>query len=216
MKIGDILWGLGLVAAAAVLAVPATQEVFVRFTTLHPYPAGFVKFAVLATMGELLALRILASQWVLPRALAARAAIWGVLGMAIALFFPVYVGGVQAAMAQGLLPGGDDRFLRAFFTATLMNLTFGPALMGFHRFTDTWLDLRSDGGRPTVAEVARRIDWAGFCSFVLARTIPLFWIPAHTLVFLLPAEYRVVAAAFLSVALGGILAFAKKRAVSAP
>jgi len=50
----------------------------------------------------------------------------------------------------------------------------------------------------------------GFCDFVLLKTIPLFWIPAHTAVFLLPAEFRVVAAAFLSVALGGILAFAKK------
>lgn len=208
MRTGDALWGLGIGLAGALLVVPASHEAFVRFTTLHPYAAGFAKFAVLATMGELLALRILAGGWVRPGALSARAAIWGVLGMAITLVFPVYAAGVQAAMAKGLLPGEGDRFLWAFFVATVMNLSFGPALMGFHRFTDTWLDMR---GEPrSVASVAARIDWAGFCSFVLARTIPLFWIPAHTLVFLLPEAFRVVAAAFLSVALGGLLAFAKK------
>jgi hypothetical protein len=42
------------------------------------------------------------------------------------------------------------------------------------------------------------------------KTIPIFWIPAHTITFLLPSEYRVLSAAFLSIALGTILAFAKK------
>lgn len=201
-----------MAAAVAVLVVPATEEAFVAFTTLHPYAAGFAKFAYLATMGELLAVRILAGDWALPKALAARAAIWGFLGMAVTLFFPVFASGVQAAMARGLLPGGEDRLLGALFTATLMNATFGPVLMGFHRFTDTWLDLAAEGReRPSVEAVARRIDWAGFCSFVILKTLPGFWIPAHTVVFLLPPEFRVVAAAFLSVALGGILAFARRR-----
>jgi len=43
------------------------------------------------------------------------------------------------------------------------------------------------------------------------KTIPMFWIPAHTITFLLPSEFRVLAAAFLSIALGAILAFAKKK-----
>jgi hypothetical protein len=43
------------------------------------------------------------------------------------------------------------------------------------------------------------------------KTIPLFWIPAHTITFSLPPEYRVLMASFLSIALGGILAFAKRR-----
>jgi hypothetical protein len=36
-------------------------------------------------------------------------------------------------------------------------------------------------------------------------------IPAHTITFFLSAEYRVLRAAFLSTALGAILAFAKSR-----
>ena len=54
----------------------------------------------------------------------------------------------------------------------------------------------------------------GFVSFVLMKTIPIFWIPAHTITFLLPSEYRVLSAAFLSIALGAILAFAKKKKIS--
>ncbi|MBK5251987.1 MAG: hypothetical protein JJE29_05070 [Peptostreptococcaceae bacterium] len=50
---------------------------------------------------------------------------------------------------------------------------------------------------------------ACFVSFVLAKTIPFFWIPAHTLTFLLPGQYRVLAAAMLSIALGLILTLAK-------
>jgi len=47
-------------------------------------------------------------------------------------------------------------------------------------------------------------------NFVLLKTIPFFWIPAHTLTFLLPKEYRIVIAAFLSVVLGVILALDDK------
>ena len=59
--------------------------------------------------------------------------------------------------------------------------------------------------------MTNRIDWNGFVSFVVVKTIPLFWIPAHTVTFMLAPEYRVVVAAFLSIALGGILSFAKKK-----
>ncbi len=53
------------------------------------------------------------------------------------------------------------------------------------------------------------MDWHGFVSFTLFKTIPLFWIPAHTLTFLLPPEYQVIAAAALSIALGIILSLRK-------
>lgn len=93
-----------------------------------------------------------------------------------------------------------------------MNLSFGPSMMIFHRFTDTFLDMKYEKESSiSVSSIAKRIDWSGFYSFVILKTIPFFWIPAHTIVFLLPAEYRVIAAAFLSIALGGILAFAKKK-----
>lgn len=212
MKKGDIIWGLGLAAIVAILVVPASHAVFISLTTHHPYIAGFIKFFILATMGELLAIRIITSDWSIPKGWLIRATIWGVLGMAITLTFTLYSGGVTAAMDKGLLPGKGNTFLWAFFAALTMNFSFGPALMIFHRFTDTYVDMRYENVKNiSVGSIARKIEWDGFFSFVILKTIPFFWIPAHTIVFMLPAEYRVIAAAFLSVALGGILAFAKKK-----
>jgi len=85
--------------------------------------------------------------------------------------------------------------------------------MAFHRVADTYLDLKfnKDDAIVSFKQVLENIDWTGFVSFVVCRTIPFFWIPAHTITFSLPPEYRVLAAAFLGIALGAILGFAKKR-----
>lgn len=215
MNLGDFLWILALSAAAAFLMVPATHQMFIAATAAHPYLVGFAKFFVLATMGELLAIRIVAGAWKAPGSLLLRAIVWGFLGMAIVLVFEVFAGGVSAVLRKGLLPGGDSRLAFAFFVSAVMNLTFGPAMMLAHRMTDTFIDLRGEGKGTGVSAIVARIDWKGFVSFVLFRTIPIFWIPAHTLTFLLPPEYRVLAAATLSLALGAILAFAKKKSPAA-
>ena len=210
MRKGDFLWALALAAIAAFLVVPATRQVFEFLTKAHPYLIGFAKFFVLATMGELLALRIVTGAWAAPRGLVQRAVIWGLLGMSIVLIFDVLAGGVAGSIKKGMLPGGESKLAFAFFVSTIMNLTFAPAMMLTHRMTDTWLDLRCEGKDASVPEIVARIDWKSFVSFVLLRTIPVFWIPAHTVTFLLPPEYRVLMAALLSIALGAILAFAKK------
>ena len=211
MRKGDFLWALALAAIAAFLVVPGTRQVFEFLTKAHPYLIGFAKFFVLATMGELLALRIVTGAWAAPRGLVQRAVIWGLLGMSIVLIFDVLAGGVAGSIKKGMLPGGESKLAFAFFVSTIMNLTFAPAMMLTHRMTDTWLDLRYEGKGASVPEIVARIDWKGFVSFVLLRTIPVFWIPAHTVTFLLPPEYRVLMAALLSIALGAILAFAKKK-----
>lgn len=212
MKKGDILWILGLATFIAILIVPSTHEVFIKFTTTHPYIGGFIKFFILATMGELLAIRIVSGQWNIPCGIAYRAIIWGFLGMVIVLIFNVFAVGVKGALMKGLLPGGDSNLAFAFFVSSIMNLTFAPTMMAFHRITDTYIDLKYEGNKKqiTISDVALKIDWNGFVSFVVLKTIPFFWIPAHTMTFLLPPEYRVLVAAILSIALGGILAFAKK------
>ncbi|EQB89040.1 hypothetical protein M918_22160 [Clostridium sp. BL8] len=57
----------------------------------------------------------------------------------------------------------------------------------------------------------KTIDWYGYIGFVVCKTIPIFWIPAHTITFLLPSEYRVLTAALLSIVLGAILATSKAK-----
>ena len=212
MKKGDFIWLFSLAAFVAILVVPVTREIFVKFSTEHAYLGGFIKFFILATMGELLAIRIVTSNWNIPKGLPYRAFVWGFLGIVIVLIFNVFAAGITGALANGFLPGGNSKFVFAFFVSFTMNLSFAPTMMAFHRITDTFIDLKYENKnrKVTLCDVVKRIDWDGFVSFVLMKTIPIFWIPAHTITFLLPPEYRVLAA-FLSIALGAILAFAKKK-----
>jgi len=215
MKKYDLIWLVGIIVVFMLLIFPSTHSVFMAMTATHPFLMGFVKFAILATMGELLALRLVQGDWKKPKGLFYKALIWGFLGMTIVLVFDLYAGGVAGSIKKGLLPSIGGNLGTAFFTSALMNLLFAPTFMAFHRITDTYIDL-GEGKislilKVKLSEVVKNIDWDGYVRFVVLKTIPFFWIPAHTVTFLLPAEYRVLAAAFLSLALGGILAFAKKR-----
>jgi hypothetical protein len=191
---------------------------FAELTIAHPYLMGFAKFAVLATIGELLAIRIVGGQWKSTPGLVYRAAVWGVLGMAIVLMFEMFSAGTSSAISKGMLYSGTgilQPVLKAFYTSAIMNLAFAPTFMAFHRFTDTAIDMVCCEGKRlrdiSLAEVTHRIDWQGFVGFVVLKTIPFFWIPAHTATFLLPPEYRILVAALLSIALGAILAYAKRK-----
>ena len=203
-----------LAAFALILIVPSSREVFKTLSSEHPYIMGFIKFALLATIGEILALRIKKKEWELPVLVVPRIIIWGLIGIAITFMMKFFSNGVSAMMEKGLLPNPPEGFwrslLRAFFTAALMNLCFGPVFMAFHKCTDKYLELRASGvSKPGLKGVIESIDWHGFVSFTLFKTIPLFWIPAHTLTFMLPSEYQVIVAAALSIALGIILSLKK-------
>ena len=223
MKKADVLWVLALLAVLAAFAYPDSGKVLLSLTASHPYLMGFAKFALLASMGELLVLRLAKGGWVVPRGFPLRAAVWGIVGILIVLMFTLFSAGVAAAASKGLLPLGKGwlaTFLQAFWTSALMNLTFGPAFMAAHRVSDAWIDARavakgSAGAAhglksPRLGEIVTTIDWNRFLSFVVGKTIPLFWIPAHTITFLLPGEYRVLVAALLSIALGVILTWGKR------
>lgn len=213
MKKGDFIWVLIMITILGFIAAPVTNQIFMEFTGEHPFISGFIKFSILATMGELLAVRIIKKDWnSLPKGILYRALVWGMLGMLIVLAFEIYGSGVASAQAKGLLPKGG-KLVYSFLVSMLLNTTFAPMLMGTHKITDTYIDLiyKNQGSRPTIAAIAETIDWKGFLSFVIMKTLPLFWIPAHTITFLLPPEYKVLFAASLSLALGLILAFAKSR-----
>ena len=222
MKSGDLIWLAALCAVSSVMVVPSTHEVFVSATKAHPYLMGFVKFGILATMGELLAIRIAAGAWKAPAGLLYRSMIWGLIGILIVLMFEVFAGGVTGAIKKDLLWSGSDALANkvwtAFWISAIMNLFFGSAFMTLHRITDIYIDLAcgetNSRGNVKLSAVIARIDWQGLVSFVIFKTIPFFWIPAHTITFLLPPEYRVLMAAYLSVALGAILAYGKRKKAS--
>ena len=78
-----------------------------------------------------------------------------------------------------------------------MNILFGPQMMTFHRVTDNLImKTRGFGGLEK--------------SFM---TLLWFWIPAHTVTFLLPEDFRIGLEALWSVALGVLMGFFKRRGV---
>ena len=207
---------LALCSFAAILIIPASREVFKTLSSTHPYIMGFIKFAILATAGELLAIRLAKKQWALPSYVWARFLIWGVIGIWITYMMKIFGAGVDALMGAGLLPTAQNAlfnsFIKAFFISATMNLSFGPTFMALHKCSDTYLDIRATGKRKiSIANVIHKVDWEKFATFTLLRTVPLFWIPAHTVTFMLPAEYQVAMAAFLSVALGIRLNLKRKK-----
>ena len=201
---------------AAILIIPASREVFKTLSNDLPYLMGFAKFAILATAGELLAVRLAKKAWTLPSYVWVRFLIWGVIGIWITYMMKIFGAGVGALMQSSLLPCPQNTtlhtFVKAFFISATMNLSFGPTFMALHKCSDTYLDMRASGKRHIkLANVIHKVDWEKFAGFTLLKTVPLFWIPAHTVIFMLPAEYQVAMAAALSVALGIILNLKRKK-----
>lgn len=215
MRRGDFVWSTAFILISGFLFYPGTRSLIVSTTKTHPYIMGFLKFAILATMGELLAIRIVTKNWGCPTGFVFRIIIWGLIGTGMVIIFGIYGNGVVAILKEGLLPGeaANSSIVTAFWISAINNVSFAPALFLFHKISDTYIDLAkgrlANFGSVTLSQVAEEIDWKGFLNLVIFKTIPFFWIPAHTITFSLPPEYRVLCAAFLSIALGGILGYAK-------
>ena len=199
---------------------------YLAFNAEHGMVMSFLKFGILATMGELLGLRISKGVYyfegfgVLPRAI-----VWGILGMGINMAFIVFSTGVPAfmgymgmnnlteVMAGALTP---EKVLLAFSISVVMNSIFAPVFMTLHKITD--MHIMNNGGTLRglftpikMGDIMQNLNWKVQWGFVFKKTIPLFWFPAHTITFLLPGEMRVLFAALLGVLLGVILSIAARK-----
>jgi hypothetical protein len=213
---GDFIWAVLLLIWIAILVVPVTRNEFLALTTAHPYFGGFIKFFILASMGDMLGGRIVNGEWKIPQGFIFKAFVWGVLGMMITLVFTVYFTGAKAAMDSGKLPFVGSNLALAFFGSFIMNTTFGPMMYIYHKFGDMLVDLfiEKQNGKLkeaiSVETMVNRIDWQTMVGFSWIKSCLLIWVPCHTIVFLLPMEYRVLASAFLSILLGILVAVSKK------
>ncbi len=212
--------------------IPATGFFDWFNTTSKSFPIAFVlaffKFAILATLGEMLALRIREGVYnkpgfgVLPRMM-----VWGFLGMCITMAMiifksgtPVFLSKLGIADLDTIKQVFDSPTLTlgkvgvAFAVSVLMNSIFAPVMMTFHKCTD--IHIIDNGGtvsglmRPMKMReiVSTKVNWDVQWNVVIKKTIPLFWFPAHTITFILPEQFQVLFAALLGVALGLILALA--------
>jgi hypothetical protein len=198
-------------------------QIYDVFNKNHGFTAAFIKFAVLATTGEAVGLRIREGVYnktgfgLLPRAL-----VWGFLGLTIKLAFIIFAKGTPAFLESlgmentGKIMASDLSFAKvliAFTISAAMNLIYAPVMMTLHKITDTHIT-RNSGSvwaltrKIEFANIFKSIDWDVQWNFVYKKTIPFFWIPAHTVTFLLPPEWQVLFAAFLGIVLGILLSLA--------
>ena len=217
-----------IVVLAPFFVFQPVADLFFGTTKAHPYIMAFIKFAILSTFGEMLALRIRKGSWnekgfgIVPRMM-----VWGFLGMCIAMAMKIFQTGTPVFLETvfGAESGTYVDIYRsenltlakvgiAFCISVLQNTIFAPVMMTFHKCTD--IHILENGGtvrgllRPMKMReiMSKKINWDVQWNVVFKKTIPLFWFPAHTITFILPGVYQVLFAALLGVALGLILALA--------
>ncbi len=228
MKKQDILFILFcLVLFVPFFVIPSVYDFYKNFNAAHGMITSFIKFALLATMGEMIGLRIRSGNYnqkgfgIIPRAI-----VWGFLGLTIKLSFIIFAAGTPKFLAyMGMHDAVQimksnlswHKVLVAFAISASMNLIYAPVMMTLHKITNT--HIVNNGGtlagffRPIkFGSILVNLNWDMQWNFVLKKTIPFFWIPAHTITFLLPVDFQVLFAALLGVMLGVLLAFANNTA----
>lgn len=169
------------------------MECYLALVKAHPIATAMAQFAVLGTLGEVLSKWLVARRVFSPfglRGTVLRMLGWAALAVCIKYAFTGFVAFVDGLVSHGLLPelGAAGK---AFSVSLFMNLQFGPFLVIAHRLIDNLID-----GRPNWANLDKGL-----------KSLLWFWVPAHTVTFLLPPDFRIGLAAVWSLALGLILGF---------
>ena len=200
---------------------------YADFNKMHPMIMAFLKFGILATLGEMLGCRISTGNYTTPNfGVVPRMVVWGLLGVVISMAMTVFSIGIPGFIDK---MGGTDlvaafyaeslsweKIVVAFSISVMMNTFFAPVFMTFHKITDTHIAECGGSIKALFKPIPMRrlistLNWERQWGFIFKKTIPLFWYPAHTITFMLPGEYRVLFAALLGVALGVILAIGARK-----
>lgn len=220
--------------AAVMLAIflpfflsPELYSWYKTFNVEHSMIMAFLKFGILATLGEMLGCRISTGNYTTPTfGVVPRMVIWGLLGMAISMAMTVFAAGIpafikgmggEALVAEFATEGLSwGKFIVALSISVMMNTFFAPVFMTFHKITDAHIAENGGSLKALITPIDMRrqitsLNWDRQWSFIFKKTIPLFWYPAHTITFMLPGELRVLFAALLGVALGVILAIGARK-----
>jgi hypothetical protein len=218
-----IFWGVIILLFLPFFVSGKVFQVYLDFNHAHGMVMAFVKFAILATMGEVIGQRIKTGKYFQPGfGIFPRMLVWGFLGVTIKMAFVIFTTGTPVLLdylgmkdALTVLGGplNAKKLLVALCTSAAMNIVYAPVMMTFHKITD--IHILATGGtlsgffKPIpIRKIFINLNWDVMWNFVFKKTIPFFWIPAHTITFLLPPDWQVLFAALLGIALGTILAVA--------
>ncbi|HEY6625467.1 MAG TPA: hypothetical protein VIZ21_00785 [Ignavibacteriaceae bacterium] len=171
---------------------------YVELVTAHPILTAIIQFAALGTFGDAFSYWIVKRKIFSPydlKTLFLKIVEWSILAVMIKYAFIGFQGFVESLVNNNYL--SDLKGVgKSFAISTSMNLQFGFFLVIMHRLMDNL--------------IAGNQNWKnldkGFYSLLW------FWIPAHTITFILPKEFQIGLAALWSLALGIILGFYNRKA----
>lgn len=166
-------------------------ESYVHWVKTMPIISSMIQFAILGTFGEVVSKWIVRKSFKYPFGFLItlwKMLVWAVLAIGIKYAFIGHLGMIEYLETRGMLPP-LSAFGKAFAISVSMNIQFGLFLVIMHRVLDNLVE--------------KEKNWKGMDKGMLS--LLWFWIPAHTVTFLLPDIYRIGLAAVWSVALGLIL-----------
>jgi hypothetical protein len=170
---------------------------YIELVKAYPILSAMVQFAILGTFGDII------SKWIIKRKVFSPFSFyilvwkmfeWALLAIGIKYAFVGFHGFVDNLIHYSLLPELNS-LGRSFAISTSMNLQFGPFLVIIHRVLDNL--------------ILKDKNWDNLDKAMLS--LLWFWIPAHTVTFLLPKPYQIGLAAIWSLALGIILGFYNRK-----
>ena len=144
----DLLFlGILLILIVPFVISDTIYTVYQDFNSAHGIIMSFIKFALLATLGESLGLRIRSGKYnysgfgLLPRAI-----VWGFLGISVKIAFIIFASGTPVLLeyigldhASQIITGSVSpvKILIAFSISATLNIFYAPVLMTTHKITDT-------------------------------------------------------------------------------
>ncbi|OGS09023.1 MAG: hypothetical protein A2270_04330 [Elusimicrobia bacterium RIFOXYA12_FULL_51_18] len=173
------------------------MEWYIGLVTAYPISTAMVQFAVLGTLGDMVSKWLIARRLFMPfspRMTALKMLEWAVLAICIKYAFVGFNGFIDGLAGHGMTPE-LGRLGRALAISVSMNLQFGPFLVIAHRLLDN--------------AIVRKSNWVNLDKGMLS--LLWFWIPAHTVTFILPKPFQIGLAAIWSTTLGLILGFYNRR-----
>ena len=166
---------------------------YVELVIKYPLYSAMLQFALLGTLGDILSKCLQQKKIFLPykwTLIFLKMIEWALLAITIKYAFVGFQGFVDSLVESNLLPE-LGKFSRAFTVSVTMNLQFGLFLVIFHRILDNL--------------IAKQNNWQQIDKGMLS--LIWFWIPAHTITFMLDKPYQIGLAAIWSVVLGIILGY---------
>ncbi len=169
------------------------MNTYVELVKEYPIYSAMIQFAVLGTLGDIFSKWMQQGKIYTPYNVSIvilKMLEWAIIAITIKYAFVGFQGFVDGLVSHHLLPELNN-FGRAFTVSATMNLQYGLFLVIFHRFLDNL--------------ISKQNNWKNIDKGMLS--LVWFWIPAHTITFMLDKPYQIGLAAIWSVVLGFILGY---------